>query len=218
MTSSNYFDVVAIDYDTIASKRNSYLTAIEDLIIAKAYDHSPKSYIDVGCGIADRTMRIAELLHIQDVAGLDESKKMLAQATGVKTIHGSILTKQINMQFDLVTMLWNVLGHISSKNRVPALKNVSKLMKPGAVLYFDVNNQSNKKSYGKNQADVISSHKYSHGVAKTMSHRFKPNEVDELIEQISSLKIISKLFIDYETGKVTDDPHSGQIFYEIMMR
>jgi SAM-dependent methyltransferase len=58
----------------------------------------------------------------------------------------SLDSHTFNKKFDLVTMQWNVLGHLPTHNSIFRFFNT--VLKPGGALIFDVNNPLNFRSYG----------------------------------------------------------------------
>ena len=54
--------------------------------------------------------------------------------------------------FDVITCLWNVLGHVREfENRVRAMRAMKKLLSPEGRCFIDVNHRYNARAYGCSQ-------------------------------------------------------------------
>lgn len=85
---------------------------------------------------------------------MDSSSEMCARCETIRnarTVRGDIAASapRVSGQFDLVTCLWNVLGHVhGAAQRCRALANLAWLLAPDGLLILDVNNRWNVRSYG----------------------------------------------------------------------
>jgi SAM-dependent methyltransferase len=161
---------------------------------------------------------------------VDESRNMLDQAGGLRTERASIAELDIPEEFDVITALWNVLGHVPDNQRAAALAVVSRHLRFGGRFMFDVNNRYNARAYGEKivaanrkadesgeaSGDVTALHEVQGTTFATVGYVFHPDEIDRLIDDIPDLHIQDKLFIDYSTGETVASAGEGQIFYEVV--
>lgn len=230
LKSEDFYDTIAPEYRSISKKRTDYLNAIDSLVVEYAKKQHPAAYLDVGCGDGRRTLKIAKALGLAEVLGVDESGGMLDQVSGIMTKQASAVDLTPHNKFDLVTALWNVFGHIpTAAYRGEALGKIAYSMRPGAKFYLDVNNRYNSRLYGHqivktNRAideqggdagDAQALYEVGGKVITTVGHIFRPDEIDELLEEIPGLSITKKMFVDYETGEIVESLYEGQIFYEL---
>jgi 2-polyprenyl-3-methyl-5-hydroxy-6-metoxy-1,4-benzoquinol methylase len=131
--------------------------------------------------------------------------------------------------FDAITCLWNVLGHIPSREkRVQALRNMSLLLADRGQLFIDINNRYNARSYGyiktaaralydlarpsDSNGDVAFTWDLEGHQIRTTGHVFRSAEVANLIAE-SGLTIKARYVVDYETGGKQRSILHGQLLY-----
>ena len=130
----------------------------------------------------------------------------------------------------VITCLWNVLGHLPSiHERKIALQRMELFLAHNGKIILDVSNRYNMAHYGAGVVignilkDVLFPY-VSHGdetytiyVNKKISipsscHFFSPFEIDTLIRK-TKLQILEKKYIDYQTGKTVRTFLQGHIAY-----
>ncbi len=132
-------------------------------------------------------------------------------------------------RFDVVTCLWNVLGHIvNAEDRTALLGAVSRLLPPTGRFFLDVNHRYNLRSYGvlpssarwirdlffpdERNGDVRAQWSLDDSSISTYGHVFTNREIMRLAE-FSGLEFQEKIVIDYETGRVRRFPFQGNLLY-----
>ena len=145
ISSINAYDYLAPEYIEISMQKRLYLDSINKIIA----DNSPEiisNYLDAGCGDGSRSKVLIDKLKPENVVMIDNSPKMVELA---KKLVGDVYLSSIadyksTSKFDLITSLWNVFGHIESKEkRIESLKNLNWHLKDDGVLILDVNNRYN---------------------------------------------------------------------------
>jgi len=229
VTSRAFYDAIAPSYANISISRAPYLNAIDNLVIDMAKSIEVDRYLDIGCGDGRRTLKIASAIDATSTLGIDESAKMLANAGGVRTECMSVAEMAVSEDFDVVTALWNVIGHVPQRQRRDVFAVIGRHLRRGGLFMVDVNNRYNLSAYGqeivtKNKAvdkdgegagDVVATHNVDGASYSTIGHVFHPTEIDHIIETTPRLKIKEKLFVDYSNGENVSSPDEGQIFYVI---
>lgn len=131
------------------------------------------------------------------------------------------------MAFDIITCLWNVLGHVDGNKIDQALTNIYKHLSSNGLAIIDVNNRHNIKQYGKiaikNVIKDFFNYEYSNGdihfdmkigevLLPSDVHVFTASEIEKLFNK-NKLEIVKKKYVNYKTGKIENNKFSGQIFY-----
>lgn len=226
--SKEYYNTIAKTYSVQSNKRLSYLNAIDNFVIEKMKGHSDLNYLDIGSGDGRRALKIANNLKLSRLSLLDDSDGML-KLLDVKNVilHNISFSDFVtNEKFDLITCLWNVLGHFPSKqDRLEFFPKIEKLLSKNGILFFDVNNRYNISFYGfenvKNNLVNDWSNNEDNGWfslgsenAATKVYVHNPFDIDEYLKA-TSLQIIDTLYVNYETGKLEKTFFEGQLFYVI---
>jgi len=183
--------------------------------------------LDAGGGDGLRTEKISSLLKPNYTILIDSAPEMIALAK-LRSID-DVFCKKItefksDIRFNLITSLWNVLGHMDTKKeRIKSLINLKKHLSRNGVLIFDVNNRYNL-NYGLKNVifnminDLMPRYEKKNG---WYTFQYKNNNFPvylhspfELIETLkssgfSNIKIFS---VDYSTGKVYNNYFMGQLF------
>lgn len=225
------YDAFAPFYKAYAEKRKPYLRKIEDLVIARAARNG--SLLDVGAGDGSRALRIAREANLARVVLLEASTKMRAQCPQNIEIWPCSLLEAPDQgpQFEIITCLWNVLGHVKgAQQRMFALSRMKKLLAPQGMIFLDVNHRYNATSYGwgkvflrmandfcrrsEKHGDVIVSWNAGGQIVRTRSHVFSHGEMKRLFD-LAGLKILKRWIINYETGSEHKLPLCGQLLYQL---
>ncbi len=229
INSEEYYNDIASNYNNFLIDKDLYLRAVEREICKT---DNIKSYLDIACGDATRSLRIVEVIKPDKVVLIDESKHMIERARFKKNLDLELVNMDFfdyhsKITFDMITCLWNVFGHLVDKNqRLNFLIKIHSLMSNNGVLFIDINNRYNIDYYGfknvflnivKNILGVKNVGSYnlkaSNGlISKVYIH--KPNEFDKLIN-LAGFQIIEKKYFNYETGAEVDSSWRGQIFYKL---
>ncbi len=235
MRSTDFYTQFASEYDTYANEKRLYLAAIDAEIVARK--KSCESMIDIGCGTGGRSLRLAEKLKVKDLTLIDQSEGMLSHIPAKDAIHTicADLSRpgwNVQAKADLVVCLWNVFGHIPTREgRLQALKNSASCMHSESILFLDVNNRYNAAHYGifsvlrnimtdffrpfVNNGDYPLTISTSQGALQTTVHLFSPRELDPLFKE-AGLVLQRCTAINYRTGKRAATFFGGQLLYELV--
>jgi 2-polyprenyl-3-methyl-5-hydroxy-6-metoxy-1,4-benzoquinol methylase len=132
-------------------------------------------------------------------------------------------------RFDVITCLWNVLGHIRScENRVRSMRAMRDLLAPEGKCFIDVNHRYNLRSYGviptlarfirdsvfykETNADVLA--KWSIGAESISTHGrvFTDHEIRQLA-RAAGLTVEERIVVDYDSGKIRRFGFAGNLLY-----
>jgi 2-polyprenyl-3-methyl-5-hydroxy-6-metoxy-1,4-benzoquinol methylase len=244
---------LAPHYGNISRRREPYLRSIEK-IIASRVPPASKSLLDVGAGDGIRTLRIARECGIQRIVLVEPSLEMAARATGMeKTTVWNIRAEEVGakgpscstfgddgselgthenageQRFDVITCLWNVLGHIRRvERRERAMRGMADRLTPWGKCFLDVNHRYNLRSYGviasaarfvrdslfykETNADVIATWDIDGNSVSTHGHVFTDREVRQLAAA-AGLSIEDRIVVDYGTGKIRRFAFEGNLLY-----
>jgi SAM-dependent methyltransferase len=243
------YDRVAPFYREMAKPRQRYLERIEQLVIAKV-PRGSRSLLDVGAGDGVRTFIIAQGARLEEVVLLEPSSGMVRNCPGAAEVW-AIRAEELGSdpspsdprtagrwagssapnlaRFDVITCLWNVLGHIRpSSKRADVLGKLSRRLSSRGVLFVDVNHRYNIRSYGlfrtvsrylwdqvspdETNGDVTASWKFGSTQCSTYGHVFTDKEIGKLAAA-ATLRIKERVAVDYEKGAVTRFGFQGSLLY-----
>ena len=227
--SKTYYDSIAKVYDEQSKQRIAYLNAVDDIIINDCKTVDINTYLDIGSGNGRRALKIANALNIKSTTLLDNSSNMLKGLSSFEDVYAvdmSIFDFNTSEKFDLITCLWNVIGHFPSIEYMQLFfDKVSDLLSDDGVLIFDVNNRYNISHYGnksvmKNmQNDVskindagwftIGANEY-----KTKVYIHSPFDIYDYLKKINLL-LDSIFYVDYNSGIIRDTFFEGQLVYKL---
>jgi 2-polyprenyl-3-methyl-5-hydroxy-6-metoxy-1,4-benzoquinol methylase len=224
------YDRIAPIYARLAQQRRAYLDAVDRLIVAESPSGS-RSMLDVGAGDGARASRIAGAAGLRDLTLLEPSERMRsycpAQAT-IWTMRAEDLHSRQG-SFDVITCLWNVLGHIlPSAARVEVLRQFARLVTPQGKIFIDLNHRYNARHYGA----MATAMRFlrdrvapagSHGDVKvawdiegqrcaTIGHVFTHAEFAALALG-AGLSIEKRFVVDYASGQVRRRSFLGHLLY-----
>lgn len=224
------YDRLAPHYAHLCLRRRAYLETVERLISERLPPGS-HALLDLGSGDGKRAFSIARRTGIQRLVVLEPAPKMTAQGTAqgeLWPIRAEDLTPdKVSERFDVITCLWNVLGHITSpEKRRKALCHVADLLSPEGIFFLDVIHRYNLRSYGilptcgrwigdqiawsESNGDVRT--KWLGGSISTFGHVFTHREVSRMA-QSAGLQQLCRIVVDYETGKLRRFACMGNLFY-----
>lgn len=225
------YDALAPHYHAVAARREHYLQAVEQIIVKQIGEAN--SLLDLGAGDGARTLRIAQAARIGCVAAVEPSARMCEALEGKMPFWRCRLTElpDLEMKFDVITCLWNVLGHLgTTEERVLALAKARKLLSPHGSLFIDVNHRHNASAYGWaktlwriahdgmfwrcQDGDVTVSWNVGGRPIRTRGHLFIEKEVQGLCRR-AGLVINQCWAVNYETGSVQDSSLLGNLLYRL---
>jgi SAM-dependent methyltransferase len=133
-------------YDAIyRSKGYEDEVALIERTLVRHGHEGPRRVLDLGCGTGNHALPLAERGH--SITGVDRSPAMLAQAgqkvraTSARvTFHeGDIGDLDLGQRFDVVLMMFTVLGYqLEDADVAAALATVRRHLVPGGLFIFDV--------------------------------------------------------------------------------
>jgi 2-polyprenyl-3-methyl-5-hydroxy-6-metoxy-1,4-benzoquinol methylase len=224
------YDRIAPEYRQIRERRQAYLISVERLILRQIPQES-RTMLDVGSGDGVRARRLAEAAGIQNLVLLEPSAGMRRlwppDVRGLPTTAEAL--DSIGETFDVITCLWNVLGHISREaQRVHVLRQFRRLLSPKGMVFLDVNHRFNMREYGvartlgriardslmpdERHGDVVAQWKAGGATYAAMGHVFTDREITRLMGK-AGLQIKERISVDYRSGDVRRSKFSGNLLY-----
>jgi 2-polyprenyl-3-methyl-5-hydroxy-6-metoxy-1,4-benzoquinol methylase len=224
------YDRIAPVFPSLAEQRKPYLDSVDRIVIAEISPGS-RSLLDVGAGDGTRARRIAQSRGIRELALIEPSVAMQRNGLvdhSVRTLRAQDL-HLLQAEFEIITCLWNVLGHISQPaDRVEVLRQFARLLTPGGKIFVDVNHRYNARHYGmlpttgrflhdrlfpgEKNGDVVVSWDAGGTRCATLGHVFTHQEVRRLCRS-AGLKIAKTFVVDYATGQLRRWKFSGHLLY-----
>lgn len=219
-------------YSHFTQRRAAYLRSVEEQI-AKRIPAGARSILDIGAGDGSRAVRIAGAAAISRIVLLEPSPGMSGQAPAGWEVWRSraedLNASAITERFDVITCLWNVLGHIHGfDSRARALRAAAQLLSPNGLIFVDVIHRYNMRSYGTTMTaarwlrdriapsdkngDVKARWQTSAGEIGTYGHVFTDREMQRLAGA-AGLECVERIVIDYETGAIRRASWTGNLLY-----
>jgi 2-polyprenyl-3-methyl-5-hydroxy-6-metoxy-1,4-benzoquinol methylase len=225
------YDFLAPYYRSYAAKRSRYLAKVEEIIISRA--QGSHALLDIGAGDGSRALRIAEQLGCKRVVLIEPSTAMQSQCNAAAefvTCRASEVP-HTGPSFDVVTCLWNVLGHLKdAEERANVLARLKSLLRPGGAIFLDVNHRYNAVAYGwpKTFLRIVHDllfHSHANGDVEvcwragerqivTYGHVFTSTELRGIF-YLAGLKIKKHWIIDYKTGVERQSRFMGNLLYQL---
>lgn len=224
------YDAIAPYYDSLLEARKHYLKKVEEIVIACS--RSAHSLLDVGSGNGVRALRIARAIKTEDVVLVEPSEQMrLCSPEKAVVWKRSVSEIPETARFDLITCLWNVLGHLEdTQERLLLLSRLKALLGPSGMLFLDVNHRYNALSYGwswtisrvvrdlvfpsRKNGDVIASWQAGHQRICTRGHVFTHREMVHLFK-CAGFRLRAGWVIDYKTGVEHSFSFFGNLLYQL---
>lgn len=239
---------VAPFFPDISRQRKRYLESINQLTVARVPSGS-RSLLDVGAGDGKRAQKIAREAGLDEVVLLEPSAEMMkdsAPSAEIWKIRAEDLGKDLgknlaceyaghgDRRFDVITCLWNVLGHIRpAQTRVRVLAQLARRLSPNGLLFLDVNHRYNVRAYGlartagrflydqlvpgDSNGDVTVSWSFGDLSCRTYGHVFTDGEILQLAAE-ADLMVSERVVVDYDTGEVKQRGWEGNLFYVFRRR
>jgi 2-polyprenyl-3-methyl-5-hydroxy-6-metoxy-1,4-benzoquinol methylase len=221
------YDRIGAVFARIAEQRRTYLDSVDQLVISQVPPGS-RSMLDVGSGDGARARRIAQARDIAKLVLLEPSVPMQRGDTTVRTMRAEEL-HLIDTQFDVITCLWNVLGHIfPAASRLEVLHQFGRLISPQGRIFIDVHHRYNIRHYGaiptalrflrdqlswnETNGDVVVAWDVDEVRCTTRGHVFTHREFRSLV-QAAGLRIENQFVVDYTTGELRRWRIQGHLLY-----
>ncbi len=226
------YDAIAPVYAEYSSNKQAYLDAVDDLVMSRL--SADMRLLDIGAGDGRRLAKIKQGVGLTDCVAVEPSAKMakICKEQAQVPVHEVFAEKLDELdigQFDAVSALWNVFGHVpSSEARLTALRHIAAKLKPGGIFMMDVNNRHNAIAYGpfnvlqrviidtvnfdERRGDASYEWQIGDQTFQGSGHLFTPGEIENLLKK-AGLKIVKRLSLNYATGAVSNSPYRGQLFY-----
>jgi SAM-dependent methyltransferase len=226
------YDAIAPLYEEYSSKRQRYLDAVDELVIAEL---TPRMrLLDIGSGDGRRLAKIVRRSGVTDLVAVEPSREMARlceRNTGVKVyrVYGEHLDELDVGEFDACTALWNIFGHMpSAEARLRTLANIRSKLRPGGKLILDVNNRHNALAYGKwtvflrtvidrlnfreSRGDASYEWKIGGQTFSASGHLFTAFEIERLFRR-AGFTVLKRVSVNYASGEVSNSKYHGQLFY-----
>jgi 2-polyprenyl-3-methyl-5-hydroxy-6-metoxy-1,4-benzoquinol methylase len=216
------YNRIAASYAQLSEQRRAYLDAVERLVVA-AIPAGSRSLLDVGSGDGVRALRIAHAAGLTNVTLLEPSAAMRRSWPADVTtwaMRAEDLASQSG-QFDVITCLWNVFGHIfPAAARAEVLRQCSRLLAPGGRIFVDVSHRYNVAHYGvaqtlwrwfRGSSGDVTVNWSAQGIT-TMGHVFSAAEFAALCRS-AGLSIERRYVLDYATGELRRSIFQGHLLY-----
>jgi len=225
------YDAFAPYYGSYSEARRRYLRKVEEIVIRNT--RAGWSLLDVGAGDGSRALRIAAAARIGRLVLLEPSAEMRARCVPACECwpYGLLEIPDECPPFDVITCLWNVLGHIrGTEQKILALARLKKLLAAGGAMFLDVTHRYNAAAYGWSKTlfraagdllipsdargDVIVSWRTGERMIRTHGHAFTHAEMKRLFCS-AGLRIQRRWVIHYESGHECRLPLFGNLLYKV---
>ncbi len=224
------YDRIAPEFASLSNTRRSYLDRVDRLII----DNIPpgaRSLLDVGAGDGVRALHIGKAASLDRLVLLEPSPAMQSYwpaSVRAWAMRAEELSSMAG-EFDVITCLWNVLGHIfPAAMRTEVLRQFARLLSPDGVVFLDVNHRYNARHYGflptalrftrdrlapgERNGDVVATWQVAGSSCSTAGHVFTHSEFKRMNEA-AGLAIERRFVIDYATGEIRRFSFHGNLLY-----
>jgi len=124
------------------------------------------AYLDAGCADGRRTKRfsnkLGEFCKIDRLSAIDYSREMVAEAQGIlghsNVAWGNITDLPFQAEFNVVTCMYGVIGHLPENLIQQAFNNLSQTLVDGGILCIDVLGRDQKFLKHYRYSEVNSNH------------------------------------------------------------
>lgn len=230
--SQNTYDVLSTIYRKVSSEKKNYLDGVDELIIKSAGKR--KSLLDLGPGDGERINKMAKRLGVEKFILVENSSEMAKLSSKLvgsnKVVQRSITEYRPSNKFEIITCLWNVLGHVEPYSSIQGIfLNINSMLADNGLFFLDVNNRYNASAYGNwnalrnflqdtfgftNKKYFKFSKRINNLNVPMKVHFFSDLEISTFAKR-AGLKIVESKYIDYNSGAIKKFPWQGQLFYII---
>lgn len=222
------YDRLAASFSVLSEQKQPYLERIDELIISRISPGS-RSLLDVGAGNGRRAEKIARARGLKELVLLEPSAAMSQTWPPTAAVWQMRAEDFVRAErrFDVITCLWNVLGHIrSSSTRIKILVELKHSLSLRGRLFIDVNHRYNARAYGvfktvarflhdqlepnDSNGDVDVSWPGLEG--HTYGHVFTDGEFVSITTQ-AGLAVEERIVVDYKSGKIRRFGFEGNLLY-----
>jgi SAM-dependent methyltransferase len=221
------YDRIGPVFARIAEERRAYLDAIDRIVIS-AIPPGSRSMLDVGAGDGRRARRIAQAREIAELVLIEPSAAMQGSDAKFRTMRAEEL-QLVQGGFDVITCLWNVLGHIfPAAGRLEVLHQFARLISPQGRIFIDVQHRYNACHYGliptalrflrdrvrwkETNGDVVVAWDVGKVRCTTRGHVFTDREFRSLALS-AGLNIEKRYIVDYASGECRCWSMEGHLLY-----
>jgi SAM-dependent methyltransferase len=224
------YDRIAHVFARLAEQRKPYLDRIDQLVSSEIPPGS-SSMLDVGSGDGARARRIARSRGVGELVLVEPSRPMQGNGltdAAIWTMRAEEL-HSVEAEFDVITCLWNVLGHIfPASARIEVLRQFGRLLSPQGRIFVDVNHRYNARHYGslptalrflrdrvswdERNGDVAVTWDVDALKCTTQGHVFTDKEF-RILSLAAGLRIEKTFVVDYVTGELRRWSWQGNLFY-----
>lgn len=234
--SQRLYNKLAKDYRTYSEAHRDYLLAINNIV--RKFFFANSKVIDFGAGDGVRIKTIISDLPIKACL-VENSNSMLRHIAKnfsdamVLPMDFSEKNFSVSSDNDVAVCLWNVLGHLGSREKVlQGLINIKSSLRTGGIAIIDVNNRHNINQYGldaiRNILKDIFCYKFSNGDMKFSMHTknqiipanvhlFTNKEIISLFKE-AGFVVSKRLYIDYSNGNKMLSSLFGQLCYILTVK
>ena len=197
----------------LAESRRNYNAAVDKQFIRLAKS-AGRRWLDIGAGDGKRALALNRALS-KDLT-LVEPSSLLENSFELKhpelrVIRASFDEIDAPLTFDVVSALWNVVGHVDSLEEF--LRHVWAILDEGGLLFFDVNSPLNWKRFGaKAVAKNLLSQKESFSFAwnPTVPSTVNFYRISFIRAQLNQVGFSSSVtYFDYENGNQVRSAFQG---------
>jgi len=223
------YDAIAPYYRTLSEERKAFLGSVDRIVALNA--NGRHAMLDIGTADGTRAINIARAAMIPLVVAVEPSRQMQARCPKDLLVWGCSAADipHTPLRFDVVTLLWNVLGHLSRPDeRASVLARARSLLTPTGVILADFANRYNAAHYGwcatiwralcdslvwsDTSGDVVVQWDQPEMSIRTHGHVFTQRELRALFES-SGLAIRNRWVLNYRTGKPSRFSFCGHLMY-----
>ncbi len=232
--SQKMYDNLTVGYRDYSRLRSLYLNSVDSIV--KHYIQPNCSVVDFGAGDGVRINNIVN--RVTDKLCLVENSHNMVLKIKEKWPRAVILnqdfsaaTLKLKDTYDVATCLWNVLGHLGTRQQVlTGLINIRKAIKQDGIVVLDVNNRHNIAQYGWHAVrNIIKDnclYKFQNGDIKfnitldsqkipASVHIFNKHEIEKLFVE-AGFNVKHKYYINYATGNIEKTSLFGQLCYVLV--
>lgn len=234
LSSNEIYKNLAPFYRSYSNKKQAYLNGVDVQILPYISDRI--SLLDLGTGDGVRILNLVQKSHkkLKKITLVDSCFEMLSSIcqnniVSVERTDFSQKGFKLKNKYDLITCLWNVMGHIDSSSVEQAFLGMKRHLKENGVIILDVNNRYNYKQYGwkairnfvldkfrkKKTGDIFFNFTCANKKIPSFVHLFSQKEIEDILKK-AHLKVHKRLYINYKTGTLENGQFSGQLFYVLV--